>query len=83
MRIIYYIGIAAMLSACVAPLPQNPAVIGMTPEQVMTETNWGKPTQINRTTTANGIREQWVYRNAANRSQYLYFVNGKLTAIQN
>jgi len=74
---------ALALTACATPLPQKPAVIGMTPEQVTTETNWGHPTHVNRTITAAGVREQWVYRNAANRSQYLYFVNGKLTAIQN
>lgn len=83
MRYLLPLIIAASLTACAAPLPQNPAVLGMTPEQVTTQTNWGHPTHVNRTITAAGVREQWVYRNAANRSQYLYFVNGKLTAIQN
>lgn len=52
--------------------------IGMTPEDVLAS-NWGKPTDINRTTTATGVHEQWVYGNG----NYLYFDNGRLTAIQN
>jgi hypothetical protein len=55
------------------------ARIGMTAEQVLKETSWGKPRSINRTTTAYGTREQWVYGN----SNYLYFTNGVLTSIQN
>lgn len=51
--------------------------IGMTPEDVLAS-QWGKPNRINRTTTAFGIREQWVYNGG-----YLYFDNGKLDAIQN
>lgn len=53
--------------------------IGMTQEQVINETNWGKPQRINRTTTAAGTREQWVYGDR----NYLYFTDGKLTSIQN
>ena len=53
--------------------------IGMTTEQVLKESNWGKPRRINRTTTASGTREQWVY----GYPNYLYFTNGVLTSIQN
>lgn len=38
----------------------------------------GTPDDINRTTTAYGVREQWVY----NYGKYLYFENGKLTSWQ-
>ena len=41
--------------------------------------SWGKPQEINTTTTAHGVREQWVYRGY----NYLYFTDGVLTAIQN
>jgi hypothetical protein len=44
------------------------AVIGMTADQVRNETHWGPPARINRTVTAEGVREQWVYREA-----YFYF----------
>lgn len=54
------------------------AQIGMTMKQVIEKTNWGKPDSINRTITSAGTREQWVYYGG-----YLYFTNGKLTAIQN
>jgi hypothetical protein len=40
--------------------------------------SWGEPNDINKTTTSSGTHEQWVYS-----SNYLYFENGKLTAIQN
>ena len=52
--------------------------IGMTKQQVL-DSMWGDPTKINKTTTKYGISEQWVYPN----NNYLYFENGKLTAIQN
>jgi hypothetical protein len=51
--------------------------IGMTKEEVLTE-GWGRPIDINRTITANGTSEQWVYDD----NKYLYFENGILTAIQ-
>jgi len=53
--------------------------IGMTTKQVLEQTSWGKPNRTNRTTTAHGTSEQWVYGN----SNYLYFRNGILSAIQN
>jgi hypothetical protein len=53
--------------------------IGMTEDQVLRQTNWGKPISVNRTTTASGTKEQWVY----GEGNYLYFENGKLIAIQN
>lgn len=52
--------------------------IGMSAKQVRAS-NWGAPYSVNRTTTANGVSEQWVYGS----SSYLYFQNGRLTAIQN
>ena len=39
---------------------------------------WGEPRNVNKTTTAYGVNEQWVY----STSRYLYFDNGVLTAIQ-
>lgn len=52
--------------------------IGMTTAQVL-KSNWGKPNNVNRTLTANGAHEQWVYHD----HNFLYFENGILTAIQN
>ena len=52
--------------------------VGMSQEEVLAS-SWGKPERINRTTFASGTHEQWVY---GSRS-YLYFENGKLTAVQN
>lgn len=44
----------------------------------MCRESWGKPDRINRTTTAWGVSEQWVYG-----YNYLYFEKGVLTTIQN
>ncbi|PFO08480.1 hypothetical protein COJ85_03030 [Bacillus sp. AFS076308] len=38
----------------------QPVIIGMTSEEVLTE-GWGRPSDINRTTSASGVSEQWVY----------------------
>jgi hypothetical protein len=53
--------------------------IGMTANQVINQTSWGRPSSVNRTTTSAGTREQWVYGSR----NYLYFTNSILTAIQN
>ena len=51
--------------------------IGMTRWAAM-KSDWGMPKKINRTTTARGDHEQWVYGSG----MYLYFDNNRLTAIQ-
>jgi hypothetical protein len=50
--------------------------VGMSQDDVAAS-SWGRPKQINRTTTARGTEEQWVYDGG-----YLYFENGRLTAVQ-
>ncbi|WP_151839201.1 DUF4124 domain-containing protein [Acinetobacter ursingii] len=54
--------------------------IGMTSNQAE-RSKWGYPDTVNKTTTARGAHEQWVYRGAY-KSKYLYFENGLLTSIQ-
>lgn len=54
------------------------AYVGMTQQDVL-NSSWGRPQHVNRTTTALGTREQWVY----GIGSYLYFEDGVLTAIQN
>lgn len=51
--------------------------VGMTKDDVLAS-SWGRPNKVNRTTTADTIREQWVYDGG-----YLYFRDGILTTIQN
>ena len=55
------------------PLP----TIGMTKDEVL-ESKWGKPFNINTTTTKYGVSEQWIYLD----NKYLYFDDGVLTGIQ-
>ena len=59
-----------------APAKPDPA-IGMTADEVR-NSNWGSPEEINTTTTATDVEEQWVY--GGNR--YIYLDNGVVTAIQ-
>jgi len=55
--------------------------IGMTKE--MCRDALGEPTQINRTRTVNATHEQWVYESKYDyKTMYVYFENGKITAIQ-
>jgi hypothetical protein len=51
--------------------------IGMTAEDVLAS-SWGRHERVNRTITASGEREQWVYPGF----NYLYIVNGRVAAIQ-
>jgi len=53
------------------------ATVGMTKQECL-DSSWGNPEDINKTTTASGVSEQWVY--SSNR--YLYFEDGILTTIQ-
>ena len=55
----------------------QPVTLGMTREEVLTE-GWGKPSDINRTTSASCVSEQWVYPDY----KYLYFEDGILVTIQ-
>ena len=50
--------------------------IGMNADDVL-QSSWGKPERVNKTRTAAGMHEQWVYRN-----NYIYLDNGIVTAIQ-
>jgi hypothetical protein len=62
-----------------AELARRPGVtIGMTENQARAS-SWGHPQHINRTTTARGTSEQWVYGGR----NYLYFDNGVLVSIHN
>ena len=51
--------------------------IGMTAIDAA-DSSWGRPKDINTTTTATQIRQQWVYGGR----RCLYFTNGLLTTIQ-
>lgn len=51
--------------------------IGMADYEVINST-WGSPRDINKTTTANGVFEQWVYDDG----KYIYIENHYVVAIQ-
>ena len=55
--------------------------IGMTGGEAMKP--WGAPHKVNRTVTASGSREQWIYkRPGIGWDQYLYVDNGLVSAVQ-
>lgn len=58
-------------------MPKYEPQIGMTAEEVRQST-WGEPSDINKTTYAWGIKEQWCYSGY----RYIYFEDGIVTAIQ-
>lgn len=60
-----------------ARMARGKARIGMTKAQVISS-SWGKPESINTTIVGKITQEQWVY----GLGDYLYFSNGRLTAIQ-
>jgi hypothetical protein len=63
-----------------AAIAKRPGVrIGMTAKQVIEKSSWGQPDSVNKTVSQFGVDEQWVY----DSGDYLYFHNGRLTAIQN
>lgn len=55
----------------------GPAVVGMTTKEAI-HTSWCFPDKTNTTWTAGHTSEQWVYEGRG----YLYFDDGRLTAIQ-
>ena len=61
------------------------AKIGMTKEQVINKTHWGKPDSIHTIIDRDSILDSWTYeifgdRNGITQSTgTLYFINGKLT----
>lgn len=59
-----------------APEEKLEPTIGMTESEVYAST-WGTPKKINRTETAYGVREQWVYDEG-----YIYLKDGRVTSIQ-
>lgn len=60
--------------------PKEEPKIGMTADEVRSST-WGSPSEINRTTTQYGVREQWVYHTYS-KTKYIYLEDGFVTAIQ-
>lgn len=54
--------------------------LGMTAHMVFYA--WGKPDSITEKRMSDGVREEWAYKKRGSRTQYLYFDNGLLRAIE-
>lgn len=54
--------------------------IGMTAAEARSA--WGEPSKINRTTSANGHTEQWVFYRGRSNTDYVYLRNDVVTSIQ-
>jgi hypothetical protein len=61
-------------------IAQRKVAIGMNADEVVA--SWGRPSKINKTITASGTSEQWVYEGAKFRHQYVYLDNGLVRTIQ-
>lgn len=68
---------ASLEKARLAQKKREGVRIGATMEDAI-QSSWGRPERVNRTVTAYGTREQWVYGGG----NYLYFRNGVLESIQ-
>jgi hypothetical protein len=56
-------------------------LVGMTSQEVLM--SWGQPTKINKTASARGASEQWIYRKQKiGDDQYVYVENGVVRTIQ-
>jgi len=55
-------------------------VIGMTAAQV--QEAWGQPTNVNRSVSAGGTNEQWVYPRGAAKTNYVYLDDGIVRSFQ-
>jgi hypothetical protein len=66
----------------IAHIACRSVVIGMNSDQAIAA--WGRPDDVNRTTSAYGVSEQWVYEDSDGIPRsYLYFDDGVLTTVQN
>lgn len=61
----------------ISVIPPSAPKIGMTEEELL-DSAWGVPKDINKTTTAYGVHEQWCYSGY----RYVYLDNGIVTGIQ-
>lgn len=56
--------------------------IGMTDDEVLNLPGWGRPAKIQRTRAPREWREEWFYDARAAGTRQLWFVNGKLAAVE-
>ena len=63
-----------------AAILQGQVFVGMTADEV--RASWGNPAIINATLSGSGKSEQWVYRRAQHRDQYVYIRDGVVSTIQ-
>jgi len=57
-------------------IKQRKIKVGMSERQLLL--SWGKPQRINKTVSASGVQEQWIYGSG----RYVYMQNGTLTSYQ-
>ena len=56
--------------------------IGMSDDEVLNLPGWGRPAKISRTRAPREWREEWFYDSRAAGPRQLWFVNGKLAAVE-
>lgn len=68
---------------CESRIANDGLTIGMTKGQLYDSEIWGYPDDISKTTTANGVKEYFVYKCDGYKSVRLFVTNGRLTSIHN
>ncbi|MCF6219388.1 MAG: DUF4124 domain-containing protein [Gammaproteobacteria bacterium] len=61
-----------------AAISRKQVSVGMSPSDVTAA--WGRPDRVNVSGGISGRQEQWVYLRSRQRSQYIYFNAGRVTA---
>lgn len=71
-----------MTPAIAQAIREGRVIVGMTPQQASAAwAEWGPAADVNRTVTAGGTTEQWVFRRGG-RMRFFYVENGRVTAAQ-
>ncbi|RMH96364.1 DUF4124 domain-containing protein [Stutzerimonas nitrititolerans] len=68
---------------CESRIANEGLAIGMTKSQLYDSEIWGYPDDISKTTTANAVKEYFVYKCDGYKSVRLFVTNGRLSSIHN
>jgi hypothetical protein len=60
------------------PWKHQPLTLGMSDDEVLNMSGWGRPSRIDRVRLPREWREEWVYGPETPSERHLYFSNGRL-----
>jgi len=65
----------------VGPWSHATLTLGMSDDEVLNMSGWGRPSRISRTRAPHEWREEWIYGQATGGERHLYFANARLVDI--